>query len=149
MTPSSSFQSATWHDPHFKEMRIELFTLCEGAVDQGGRLSLAGTYEVIQCPCFPTTVPKLTIAMRLRFWPGEAHHHSVRLCLVSPDGKWFGGAFEGTITLTPPDLERSSAHHFILDVLGVPFERAGEYAVDFYLDDHFESRIPLFVEAVG
>jgi len=126
-----------------RDLRIEVFAVCDSAVEQDGRLSLAGTYEVVNSPAFPIVIPQITVALRLRFWPGERTRHLVRLSLTSPDGLRVGGGLEGEVTLSAGDPERSGAYNLIVHARDIPIEEPGEYTMDFHLNDRLEGRLPI------
>lgn len=132
-----------------RDLRIEIFAVCDSAVEQDGRLSLLGTYEVVNSPAFPFVIPQMTVALRLRFWPGEPNRHLVRLALTSPDGLRVRGGLEGEVTLSPGDTERSGAYNLIVHARDIPIEESGEYTMDFYLNDRLEGRLPICVRRSG
>ena len=55
-----------------RDLRVEIFALCDGATEHDGRLSLLGTYDVIHVSHFPVLLPLVTVVLRLRFWPQES-----------------------------------------------------------------------------
>jgi hypothetical protein len=131
------------------DMRVEVFVICEGATEQNGRLSLVGTYEMIGMPAFPAVMPAITIAVRVRFWPAEGREHLVRLEMTNPDGLCVVRTGETSITLNPPNPDRSIAYNLIGQFKDVPFAQEGEYSVDFYLNGGIEGRLPFCVYANG
>ena len=128
-----------------RDMRIEVFVICEGATEQNGRLSLVGTYEMVGVPGFPSVLPVVTLALRLRFWPAEGRQHFVRVEMTSPDGVCVVRIGESPITLNPLNPERSIAYNLIGHFKDVRFTEPGEYSVDFYLNGRIESRLPFCV----
>jgi len=128
-----------------RDMRIEVFVICEGATEQNGRLSLVGTYEMIGVPAFPSVMPAITIAVRVRFWPAECRRHLVRPEITNPDGGCVVRTGESPITLNPPNPDRSIAYNVIGQFKEVQFDQPGEYSVDFYLNGCIESRLPFCV----
>jgi hypothetical protein len=128
-----------------RDLRIEIFAVCDGAVEQDGRLSLVGTYETVCAQVFPFVIAQMTVVLRLRFWPGERRRHSVRLALTSPDGQRVGAAMEGDVTLQPADDERSTAYNLILYARNARIDEPGEYTFDFHLNGRLEGRLPICV----
>jgi hypothetical protein len=129
-----------------RDTRIEVFVICEGAAEQNGRLSLVGTYEMIGVPVFPSVLPLITFAVRLRFWPAEGRRHSVRVEMTNPDGVCVVRIGESPITLNPLNPDRSIAYNIIGHFKDVQFDEPGEYTVDFYLNGRMEGRLPFCVD---
>jgi hypothetical protein len=127
------------------DLRVEMFTLCDGATEHGGRLSLLGTYDIVHSSGFPCVLPQVIVVLRLRFWPEECRVHSFRLVLTSPDGEAVGVPVEVTATLQPASEERSAAYNFIARLQNVQIAEAGEHTFDFYLDGKIEGRLPMCV----
>jgi len=128
-----------------RDLRVEIFTLCDGATEHAGRLSLLGTYEVIQALGFPFVLPQVTLVLRVRFWPAECPVHSFRLVLTSPDGEPIGTPVEVMVALQPTRGERSAAYNLIAHLQNLQIEEPGEHTFDFYLDGKIEARLPLCV----
>ena len=134
-----------------RDLRIEVFVICEGAVEQNGRLSLVGAYEMIGVPSFPSVMPAITIAVRVRFWPAEDRRHLMRLEITDPDGVCVVRTDESLVTLNPLTPDRSIAYNVIGQFKDILFDQQGEYSVDFYLNGCIESRLPfcVFPNALG
>jgi len=134
-----------------RDLRIEVFVICEGAVEQDGRLSLVGAYEMIGVPSFPSVMPAITIAVRVRFWPAEDRRHLMRLEITNPDGVCVARTGDSLVTLNPLTPDRSIAYNVIGQFKDILFDQQGEYSVDFYLNGGIESRLPfcVFANALG
>jgi hypothetical protein len=128
-----------------RDLRIEMFVICEGAAEQNGRLSLIGTYDVVHASHLPCVVPQITAALRVRFWPEECRVHTFRLALTRPDGETASEPVEVTATLQPSSEERSAAYNLIAQLQNLLIEEAGEYTLDFYLDGKIEGRLPICI----
>ena len=128
-----------------RDLRIEIFAVCDGATEQDGRLSLLGTYELLKAASFPFTLPQATLVLRLRFWPAELREHQVRLAMTGPDGQPVGQPLEGKVILQPARADRSTAYNVIAQLHQLPIEQPGEYTFDFYLDGRVEGRLPICV----
>jgi len=128
-----------------RDLHIEIFAVCDGASEQGGRLSLIGTYDTIGSGSFPFVVPQMTVVLRLRFWPGEARRHNVRLEVTSPDGQRAGSPLEGEMNLHPTDDDLTGAYNIIAHLRDTPIEEPGEHVIDFRLDDQLQGRLPICV----
>lgn len=125
-----------------RNLRVEMFTVCDGAAEQDGRLSIVGTYETVFAASFPIVIPQMMVVLRLRFWPHEGCNHVVRLFLTNPDGRRTQ-VMETSMTLHPQDEERSSAYNLLANVQNTWIGEPGEYAFDFILNGQLEGRLPL------
>jgi len=128
-----------------RDLRVDMFTLCDGATEHGGRLSLLGTYDVVQVSDLPCVLPLATVVLRVRFWPEECRVHTFRVVLTSPDGEPVGSPVEVTAILQPNCEERSTAYNLIVQFQNVQIEEAGEYTFDFHLDGKIEGRLPICI----
>ncbi|MDR3404153.1 MAG: hypothetical protein P4L99_16770 [Chthoniobacter sp.] len=128
-----------------RDLRVEMFVLCDGATEHDGRLSLLGTYDLVHVSNLPCVLPVATVVLRVRFWPEECRVHTFRIVLTSPDGEPVGSPVEVTATLQPACGERSAACNLIVPFQNVRIEKAGEHTFDFYLDDKIEGRLPICV----
>jgi len=127
------------------DLRIEVFSICEAAVDQNGRLSVLGAFENLNVANFPCVLPQSTVAIRLRFWPAEIQQHSVKLVITNPDGRPITQILEAQGINPAASRERSQACNIILQLQNLPIHEAGEYSVDFYLNGQLEGRLPFCV----
>ena len=128
-----------------RDLRVEIFALCDGATEHDGRLSLLGTYDVIHVSHFPVLLPLVTVVLRLRFWPQESRMHRFRFVLTAPDGATLADSLDVTGQLRSVCEERSAACNLITQFPNVRIERQGEYSFDFYLDGRLEARLPFCI----
>lgn len=131
------------------DVRFDIFTLCDAAADANGRLSLMGTYEEIGSSSFPFVLPQLTIAMRMRFAPAEGPRHQFKMVLVDPDGGSLGPGIESGFELRARRQDRAVSYNLIVHIQNQMFDEPGCYAIDFYLNDQLEGRLPFYVEEAG
>lgn len=128
-----------------RDLRVEMFTLCDGATEQEGRISLVGTYESIYAASFPCVLPHVTVVLRVRFWPQDGSLHAFRLILTSPDGKSLGVLLDAMASMQPFSDDRSTACNLIARLQNVEIAAPGEHTLDFYIDDKIEGRLPVSI----
>lgn len=128
-----------------RDLRVEMFTVCDGATEHDGRLSLLGTYDVVQASHFPCSLPLVTVVLRLRFWPQESRTHRFRFVLTGPDGATAAAPLEMIAQLRSASEERSAAYNIITQFPNVQIEEPGEYTFDFYLNGRIEARLPVCI----
>lgn len=127
-------------------MRIEVFSLCDAATVEAGKLNILGAFDSIRVSAFPAVHPQCAIALRIRFDAIEKGEHKIVVNFVDADGKNVIPPAQGVITLTFPDEQRSGSANLILNLQGVKFEKCGEYSIDLAIDARQEASLPLFVK---
>lgn len=128
-----------------RDLRLEVFAICDSAVEFDGRLNIFGTYETLGSPSFPFTLPTASVVLRIRTWPTESRRHDFRIGISSPDGLAIIKPFDFSGTVNNRFRDRSSAFNLIVNLQEVPFYEAGEHSVDFHLNGKLEGRLPLLI----
>jgi len=128
-----------------RDLRVEIFALCDGATEQDGRLSLLGTYDMVHASHFPCLLPLVTVVLRVRFWPEESRMQRFRFVITGPDGATVADPLEITAQLRTACEERSAACNLIAQFPNVRIEGPGEYTFDFYLNGRMEARLPVCI----
>lgn len=129
-------------------MKVEVFALCDAAVDYAGKLSLLGAFDGIFAREAPVLHPQCAIALRLRVARGEEGHHTLELAFIDADGRRIvppvGANFEVRL---PPERE-SMAINLVLNIHQLKFDRFDDYAIDLSIDGRQEASLPLVVMRV-
>lgn len=126
-------------------MRVEIFSLCDAATSDGGKLNILGAFDTIWTAKMPMVYPQCTIALRIRFDVIERGEHKVTVNFVDSDGKHIIPPADGSITVSFLDEQRSAAANLILNMQQVKFEKFGEYSIDLAIDGRVEGSLPLLV----
>ena len=129
-------------------MEIEIFTLCDFAQDNSNKLTVVGTFDSINSKQFPFVQPGFSVACRLRFSEKEVGEHDMRLRFIDAKGKEFIKPVEGKMNIAEPKNGQYSAVNLVFNFNQVKFEKTGRYAFELYIDDEWESGLPLFVSQV-
>lgn len=130
-------------------MEIEIFTLCDFAQDNSGKLTVVGTFDGIHSKQFPITHPSFSVACRLRFSEKETGAHDMRLRLIDTDGKEIIKPIDGNINIPKPQNGQYSAINLVFNFAQMKFEKAGRYSFELYIDDDWTSGLPLFINQVA
>ena len=85
-------------------MEIEIFTLCDFAQDNGGKLIIVGTFDSMQAKAFPVRHPACAIACRLRFSKKEHGPHSITVRVIDGQNNEFVQTLEAEIMVDQPKL---------------------------------------------
>ena len=78
-------------------MKIELFTFCDFAQENGGKLTIVGTFDTIVSRSFPCVHPQLSVVIRIRFDIWEFSKHSFRIETRDLDGDMNMEAITGNV----------------------------------------------------
>ena len=126
-------------------MQIEVFTLCDAATSQSGKLNILGTFDSIWLDHVPAKHPQCTIALRLRFDKSEGSDHAVSVQFMDADGKKVLPPTNGKIGVRFPGLSRTVAANLIFNIQGLKLEKFGEHSISLNLDGKQRAALPLFV----
>ena len=126
-------------------MNIEVYSLCDAATNDMGKLSMLGVFDTIGAKQLPVVHPQCAIALRIRFENIERGEHRVTVTFVDFDGKNIIQPMNGTINVNFPDGQRSGSANLILNIQRLNLERYGEYSIDLAIDGRSEGSLPLLV----
>ena len=130
-------------------MEIEIFTLCDFAQDNNGKLTVVGTFDSINSKQFPVTQPNFCVACRLRFSEKEVGEQEIRLRFIDGSGKEIIQPIEGKINIANPANGQYSAVNLVFNFNQLKFEKAGRYSFELYINDEWESGLPLFINQIA
>ena len=99
-------------------MVIDLFTLCDGAYNYNGKLTIVGTLDSISVPDVPAKV-QFSIAMKLRFNPDEEGKHTLIVRIKDANGKNIPPDMMLDLDIAP--AEASTVVSLAVNAQGLPF----------------------------
>ena len=126
-------------------MHIEVFTLCDAATGDRGKLNILGAFDTIFSAKTPTVHPRCSIALRIRFKSIEKGEHKVTVNFVDADGKHIIPPLNGPIQVNFREGQRCIASNLILNIQQLKLARYGEYSIDLAIDGKQEASLPLLV----
>lgn len=126
-------------------MKLEVFALCDAAVDYAGKLSLLGAFDGIFAREAPVVHPQCAIALRLRVSRGEEGKHQLTLTFIDADGRPVMPAVSANFEVHIPSERESVAVNLVLNIHQLKFEHFDDYAVDLTVDGRQEASLPLVV----
>ncbi len=127
-------------------MQIEIFSLCDAATADGGKLSMLGAFDTVRTAKFPAVHPHCSIALRIRFLRIEEGEHKIKVQFMDSDGQKVLHPMESVINVNAFPGQSSVSVNFILNIQGLKFEKGGEYSIDLAVDGHHKANLPLFVK---
>lgn len=126
-------------------MEIEIFTLCDFAQDNSGKLTVVGTFDGIHSKQFPFVQAAFSVACRLRFSEKETGQHEMRLRFIDGNGKELLQPIGGEMNIPLPTNGQYTTINLVFNLNQIKFEKPGRYAFELYIDDDWASGLPLFV----
>jgi hypothetical protein len=126
-------------------MNIEVYSLCDAATNDLGKLNMLGAFDSILASQLPFIHPQCAIVLRIRFESIERGEHRVIVTFVDLDGRNIIPPANGTINVNFPDGQRSGSANLILNIQRLKLEKYGEYSIDLAIDGRSEGSLPLFV----
>ena len=113
-------------------MVIDLFTLCDGAYNYNGKLTIVGTIDTMFVPEVPAKV-QFSIAMKLRFDTTESGKHSMMVRIKDVDGKNIPPDMKLDLDIQPSEADTIVS--LAVNAQGLPFDKFGKYQVEVLVDD--------------
>lgn len=125
-------------------MKIELFTFCDFAQENSGKLTIVGTFDTIISRSFPCIHPLLSVVIRIRFDIWEFAQHSFRIETRDLDGEMSIDPIIGNVSVQGTG-NASAASHLVFAISKLKFLRSGVVNFVLYIDDKELSSIPLYI----
>jgi hypothetical protein len=125
-------------------MKIELFTFCDFAQENAGKLTVVGTFDTIIARTFPCIHPQLSVVIRIRFDIWEFAHHRFRIETQDLDGEMNINAITGNVDVKGVG-NATAVSHLVFTISNLRFKGSGVINFVLYIDDKELSSIPLYV----
>lgn len=126
-------------------MKVEVFTLCDAATDQFGKLNILGSFDLLCSSTEPTVHPSCTIALRIRFSKVEEGAHKLRITLSDDDGQNIVPAMNGGFEINMAPEAVSFAQNLIFNLQSLEFPKFGDYSFNLFLDGKLIDSLPLYL----
>ena len=127
-------------------MNVEIYSLCDAATSDGGKLNMLGAFDTIWIKKFPAVHPHCAIALRIRFDRKERGTHNVKINALDPNGANVVPPLEGKVNVKTVDQISSSSINLILNIQQLKLTNEGEYSFELDIDGKKISSLPLFVQ---
>ena len=124
-------------------MKVQIFTLCDGAYNYDGRLTIVGSYDNLKVPSFPCRVDTCC-AIKLETNQDDHGDACVRVLIKSTDGTMLSEGFNSNIPI--PNV--AIAHlGMAINFRGIAFTTAGEYKLCLEVGESFVQELYFSVMA--
>ena len=125
-------------------MKIELFTFCDFAQENGGKLTVVGTFDTIIARNFPCIHPQLSVVIRLRFDIWEFQKHNFRIETRDLNGGMNMEGISGNIDVKGIG-NATAVSHLVFTISNLHFKDEAVINFILFVDDKEAGTIPLYV----
>jgi len=125
-------------------MKVELFTLCDFAQENDGKLTIVGTFDTIVARDFPCTHPLLSVVVRLRFDIWEFGSHAFRVEARDLEGESILSPIKGTLEVRGVG-NATAVSHVLFNISGARFKASGVTSFVLFIDEKEIASIPLYL----
>jgi len=125
-------------------MKIELFTFCDFAQENGGKLTIVGTFDTIISRNFPCVHPQLSVVIRIRFDIWEFKNHSFRIETRDLNGEKGMEGIAGNINVKGIG-NATAVSHLVFTISNLHFKDATVINFVLFIDDKETGTIPLYI----
>jgi hypothetical protein len=127
-------------------MKVEILTMCDHAIDYGGKLIIVGVFDTIAAAQLPAVHAHCSIATRLRFESIEEGEKRIRINFTDADGRpVLGNAIDMQFSVSMPPDYYSVPIQVIGNLNNLKFDEYGDYSIDLAVNGRHEASIPVFV----
>ena len=125
-------------------MKIELFTFCDFAQENSGKLTIVGTFDTIISRNFPCIHPQLSVVIRLRFDLWEFSNHQFKIETRDLDGEMVIKPIQGNLEVKGAG-NATAVNHLVFTISNLHFKSSGVINFILYIDDKEQTSIPLYL----
>ena len=121
---------------YIDNMTIELFTLCDGAYNYNGKLTIVGTLTSLGVPRVPVNI-QLGLAMKIKVASEESGTKQMTIRFVNPDGTNIPADLTVRLDLVPK--KETSFISLAANVQNLPITQLGELTIKVLIDNSWLS----------
>jgi hypothetical protein len=125
-------------------MKAEIFTFCDFAQENGGKLTIVGTFDTIVSKNFPCVHPQLSVVIRIRFDLWEFANHSFRIETRDLNGEMSMEAISGNVDVRGVG-NATAVSHLVFTISNLQFRSTGVVTFVLYMDDREIISVPLYI----
>ena len=125
-------------------MKIELFTFCDFAQENSGKLTIVGTFDTIVSRKFPCDHTQLSVVIRLRFDLWEFAKYDFMIETRDLNGERVIKPIKGNMEVKGVG-NATAVSHLVFTISNIHFKSAGVINFTLYIDDKELASIPLYL----
>lgn len=126
-------------------MKVEIFTLCDAATDQQGKLNILGSFDTIWTKEVPLTYQACAIAIRVRLDSIEEGNHQFKIAFTNADGQPVMTPIEIGLSFQFEPNQMSLLRNLVVNLQGIGLKELGEHSIQLAIDGRTEASVPLYV----
>ena len=124
-------------------MKTILFTLCDGAFNYGGKLTVVGTYDRITIPAIPGS-PKTSFALKFRVPVSELDQNAeIRVEFVDANGNPVSGPVSKSVGI--PESDTGNIHLAMVGSVQLNISETGTHKMICYIDNRQVEELEFYV----
>ena len=124
-------------------MQIKLFSICEGAFNNAGRLTIVNTYDMIGSKVFPLKMP-IGVAMTLTFDSRDEGKRHLELRITNTTTQLPIAKMESEFVV--PKDDKGGFLNFVSNVQGFVFPAPGDYIFELSVDGEVIGSVSMLVK---
>ncbi len=128
-------------------MEIEIFTLCDYAVDNNGKLTVVGTFDTITSKNYPAKHPSMAIAARLRFGKEEFNDHEFQIKFTKKDDEDWFKPLSGKMTVGKNLDQEYATTNLVVNIQHITFKEPGKYSIELLINGEWKSGLHLKLQS--
>jgi hypothetical protein len=125
-------------------VKIELFTFCDFAQENGGKLTIVGTFDTIISRNFPCVHSQLAVVIRIRFDMWEYATHPFRIETRNLDSETSMEPISGSLDVRGVG-NATAVSHLVFTIGNLHFQNPSVVNFTLFLDDKEAGTIPLYI----
>jgi hypothetical protein len=129
-------------------MKVEVFTLCDAATDQRGKLNILGSFDLICSKEESIVHAACAIAVRVRFFKVEEGEHSLKLAITDQDGLLIVPPINGDFSIGMAPDAVSYAQNLIFNLQALEFPHFGDYSINLHIDNKLIDSLPVYLRPI-
>lgn len=129
-------------------MTVEILTFCDFAQDNGGKLTIVGSFDTVRGHALPIVLPLISLAAKLRFSLQERGRHRFEFSFTDLDGQGAFPPISGDFQME--DFTSSTAALALtMNIINAEFRKETTITVRLDLDGKEAFHTPLHVVRTG
>jgi hypothetical protein len=128
-------------------VKTEIFTFCDFAQENGGKLTVVGTFDTILASKFPCVHPQLSVVIRMRFDMWEFKAHAFKVEARNLNNELMMEPVSGTLDVKGAG-NTTAVTHLVFSIMNLKFQTDGVVNFIMFLDDKEATSTPLYVRKI-
>lgn len=119
-------------------MNIRLLTLCDGAYNYNGKITVVGTIDNIKVHSFPAVIT-VGLAVKICFPPSENGIKRIRILILDSNDNLVIPTLEMPNQEAKANKNDLSTMAIVANLQGVKFNEEGNYRLELHVNDYVET----------